>query len=230
VTAIVVACGLHAENMAGETNGTDYKTQREHMVKSQMALRDITSPAVLKAMKAVPRHEFVPDEVKSQAYKDWPLPIGEGQTISQPYIVAYMTQALDVAKGDKILEIGTGSGYQAAVLAALGAEVCSIEIVETLGKRARETLHRLGCKVNVRIGDGYGGWPEEAPFDGIIVTAAPKTIPPPLKKQLKEGGRLVVPVGVYNQTLEVYTKKKGELLLEETLPVRFVPMTGKAQE
>jgi protein-L-isoaspartate(D-aspartate) O-methyltransferase len=229
VAALIAACGLHAESMMGESNGTDDKVKREQMVVHQMQRRDITSREVLDAMRAVPRHAFVPDNVKSEAYADWPLPIGEGQTISQPYIVAYMTQALAIKKGDKVLEIGTGSGYQAAVLAEMGAEVYSVEIVEPLGRRAADTLQRLGYKVHVKIGDGYDGWPKKAPFDGIIVTAAPKKIPAPLVSQLKEGGHLVIPVGTFNQTLEVYTKTKGELVLQETLPVRFVPMTGKAQ-
>ena len=230
-TAIAASCGGHAENMTDDENTrTSHEPQRSRMVEQQLASRDITSPEVLDAMGRVPRHEFVPDEVKSQAYADWPLPIGDDQTISQPYIVAYMTQALAVQRHDKILEVGTGSGYQAAVLAQLGADVYSIEIVDRLGRRAMKTLKRLGYKVHVRIGDGYNGWPEEAPFDGIIVTAAPKEIPEPLVAQLKEGGRLVIPVGTSSQTLEVYAKQGGKLVLVETLPVRFVPMTGKAMK
>ena len=198
------------------------------MVKHQLQLRDISNPVVLKAMGTVPRHEFVPEALRDQAYADWPLPIGHDQTISQPYIVAYMSQALDVEKKDKVLEIGTGSGYQAAVLAEMGAEVYSIEIVAPLGEQAEQTLKRLGYKVHIKIGDGYDGWPKAAPFDGIIVTAAPKLIPVPLIDQLKEGGRLVIPVGQFLQTLKVFVKKKGKLNLIETLPVRFVPMTGKS--
>lgn len=220
---VAVACTIHAEGM-----GVDYQAKRRNMVSAQLTRRDITDPAVLKAMGEVPRHEFVPDDVKGQAYADWPLPIGHDQTISQPFIVAYMSQALRVKKGDKVLEIGTGSGYQAAVLAAMGAEVYSIEIVAPLGELARKTLKRLRYNVHVRIGDGYDGWPEAKPFDAIIVTAAPKTVPEPLVRQLKEGGRLVIPVGKSLQTLKVYTKIRGRLSLQVTLPVRFVPMTGKA--
>jgi protein-L-isoaspartate(D-aspartate) O-methyltransferase len=204
--------------------------KRKEMVTRQLAGRDITSPDVLNAMEAVPRHEFVPTSKRSQAYEDYPLPIGYNQTISQPYIVAFMTQALGPKKGDKILEIGTGSGYQAAVLAKMGAQVHSIEIVEPLGLEAKKLLKRLNYKVNVVIGDGYDGIPSQAPFDGIMVTAAPPQIPKPLIEQLKEGGTLVIPVGSLNQTLKIYTKKDNELILKRTLPVRFVPMTGKAQK
>ncbi len=225
---ILAACGLRAENMTGDTSDTSFRAEREYMVEHQMARRDITSRRVLDAMRRVPRHEFVPKEVRSQAYEDWPLPIGENQTISQPYIVAFMTQALEVRKGDRVLEIGTGSGYQAAVLAQMGAAVYSIEIVAPLGERAQKVLTRLGYTVQVRIGDGYDGWPDKAPFDGVIVTAAPERIPRPLIKQLKTGGRLVIPVGTSSQTLEVYTKRDDGLHLQQTLPVRFVPMTGKA--
>lgn len=237
MTVAAPACGQHGETMSQhgatmskDTNGIDYRAAREHMVATQMAARDITQPEVLAAMGRVPRHEFVPADLVSQAYQDWPLPIGADQTISQPYIVAFMTQALAVKPHHRILEIGTGSGYQAAVLAEMGASVYSIEIVESLGRRAKAVLDRLGYKVNVRIGDGYNGWPDRAPFDGVIVTAAPKLIPAPLIEQLKEGGRLVIPVGGLRQTLEVHTKQDGKLVLEETLPVRFVPMTGKAME
>jgi protein-L-isoaspartate(D-aspartate) O-methyltransferase len=205
-----------------------YRLLREQMVKIQIERRGITCPDVLRAIKAVPRHEFVPGEHRQDAYEDYPLPIGEEQTISQPYIVGYMTEALEVKKGDKILEVGTGSGYQAAVLAEMGAKVFSIEIIESLGTRVRELLSRLGYDIHVFIGDGSDGVPSAAPFDGIIVTAAPKKIPPLLLSQLKEGGRLVIPVGGNDQVLMVYTKKLGELRAAQTLPVRFVPMTGKA--
>jgi protein-L-isoaspartate(D-aspartate) O-methyltransferase len=224
ILVVAVACGIHAESING-----DFQTKRKHMVKHQLKLRDIKDPRVLKAMGTVPRHEFVPEALRDQAYADWPLPIGHDQTISQPYIVAYMSQALDVKKGDKVLEVGTGSGYQAAVLVEMGAKVYSIEIVTPLGKQAAETLGRLGYKAHLKIGDGYDGWPEAAPFDGIIVTAAPKLIPVPLIDQLKEGGRLVIPVGALLQTLKVFVKEKGKLSLKQTLPVRFVPMTGKSE-
>jgi protein-L-isoaspartate(D-aspartate) O-methyltransferase len=222
ITAIA-ACGADVD---GNTN---FQKQRARMVADQIAARGVTDRAVLEAMRRVPRHAFVPKSWHDEAYDDHPLPIGHDQTISQPYIVAYMTEALKVQKGDKILEIGTGSGYQAAVLAQMGAKVFSIEIVEPLGIRARQTLKQLGYDVQVRIGDGYAGWPEEAPFNGIIVTAAPNEIPTPLIGQLKEGGRLVIPVGRYFQDLKVIKKVDGKLFTQSTLPVRFVPMTGKIE-
>jgi protein-L-isoaspartate(D-aspartate) O-methyltransferase len=199
------------------------------MVAEQIAARGVQDPAVLEAMRVVPRHAFIPTKWQNEAYDDHPLPIGYEQTISQPYIVAYMTEALKTQKGHKILEIGTGSGYQAAVLAQMGARVYSIEIVEPLGTLASKTLKQLGYDVQVRIGDGYAGWPEEAPFDGIVVTAAPPEIPAPLIAQLKEGGRLVIPVGRYFQDLKIIKKVGGKLVTEATLPVRFVPMTGKIE-
>ncbi|MCP4604981.1 MAG: protein-L-isoaspartate(D-aspartate) O-methyltransferase [Proteobacteria bacterium] len=219
-----VACGSNAGG------GDDFKSLRARMVEDQIAARGVVDQAVLKAMGAVPRHEFVPAEHWREAYADYPLPIGHEQTISQPYVVAYMTEALKVKKGHKVLEIGTGSGYQAAVLAQMEAEVYSIEIVEPIGIRASVVLKRLGYKVHLKIGDGYGGWPEAAPFDSIIVTAAPPEIPPSLEKQLKEGGRLVIPVGRVFQELKVLKKIDGKLVNEKTLPVRFVPMTGKADK
>jgi protein-L-isoaspartate(D-aspartate) O-methyltransferase len=218
------ACGTNAGG------GDDFQTLRARMVADQIAARGVRDKAVLDAMKTVPRHQFVPAEHAREAYADYPLPIGYEQTISQPYIVAYMTEALQVKKGGKVLEIGTGSGYQAAVLAEMGVEVYSIEIVEPLANRASVLLKNLGYKVHVKSGDGYMGWPEAAPFDGIIVTAAPEEIPPPLKEQLKEGGRIVVPVGRFFQDLKVLKKQDGKLVKEKTLPVRFVPMTGKASQ
>jgi protein-L-isoaspartate(D-aspartate) O-methyltransferase len=216
-------------SMCGSKNerNDDFELLRLRMVHEQIAARDIRDPGVLDAMRKVPRHEFVPKNIQAQAYGDFPLSIGHEQTISQPYIVAYMTEALRIKKGDKVLEIGTGSGYQAAVLAEMGARVYSIEIIEPLAILAKKTLSKLGYKVHVKVGDGYDGWPEEAPFDGIIVTAAPPEIPRPLIRQLKEGARLVVPVGQYIQNLKVLKKSKGKLIKEATLPVRFVPMTGK---
>jgi protein-L-isoaspartate(D-aspartate) O-methyltransferase len=194
--------------------------------------RDITNARVLEAMRAVPRHEFVPEDLQHAAYLDRPLPIGYGQTISQPYIVAFMTQAVDPQPAHRVLEIGTGSGYQAAVLARLAGEVYSIEIVEPLARRATGVLQRHGfTNVHVRHGDGYAGWEEAAPFDSIIVTCAPDKIPAPLTKQLKEGGRMIIPVGSgIDQQLVLVEKRGGELKRTAILPVRFVPMTGKARE
>ncbi len=224
---VFVACGANADGAdVGRSN--DFEYLRKHMVERQIVVRGVSDTAVLDAMRVVPRHEFVPARLQEQAYADHPLPIGNDQTISQPYIVAYMTEALNVKRGDRVLEVGTGSGYQAAVLAEMGVTVYSIEIVAPLGKQADRLLKKLGYKVNVRIGDGYEGWPEAAPFDGVIVTAAPSEVPPPLTKQLKEGGRIVIPVGEFFQELKVFKKVKGKLSTEKTLPVRFVPMTGKA--
>lgn len=212
--------------------GTDeYAALRRRMVETQLKRpgRDITHAGVLKAMAEVPRHEFVPPAQRKYAYEDGPLPIGYDQTISQPYVVAFMTEKLDPKPTDRVLEIGTGSGYQAAVLSPLVAEVYSIEIVEPLGQRAQADLQRLGYgNVHVRIGDGYRGWPEAAPFDAIIGTSAPEHVPPPLVDQLKDGGRLVIPLGpAYEQYLYVFKKQGGKLDRQAVLPVRFVPMTGE---
>lgn len=201
------------------------------MVERQIAARGIRHPGVLKAMRSVPRHEFVPPDFQRQAYEDSPLPIGHGQTISQPYIVALMTELLDPKPEDQVLEIGTGSGYQAAILSPLVKKVFTIEIVEPLAESARQTLQRLGFRnVEVRAGDGYAGWPEAAPFQGIIVTCAPEAIPQPLMEQLDEGGRMVIPVGPEGgvQELVLVRKRNGQLEKERVLPVRFVPMTGAA--
>ncbi|MCB1122247.1 MAG: protein-L-isoaspartate(D-aspartate) O-methyltransferase [Verrucomicrobiae bacterium] len=202
------------------------------MVETQIKGRGVKDPAVLKAMQAVQRHELVPAPYRKLAYEDHPLPIGEDQTISQPYIVGLMSELLEANPGDKILEIGTGSGYQAAVLAEMGLEVYTIEIIESLATRAAADLKRLGYfEVQVKHGDGYQGWPENAPFDGIIITAAPPELPQPLVDQLKPGGRIVVPVGRGVQDLVVYTKKDdGNVSRKKIIPVRFVPMTGRAQE
>ncbi len=193
--------------------------------------RGITNARVLAVMEKVPRHEFVPEQYRNRAYDDRPLPIGYDQTISQPYIVAYMTEQLDPKPKDRVLEIGTGSGYQAAVLAQLVAEVYTIEIIEPLAQRAEADLKRLGyTNIHVRAGDGYQGWPEAAPFDAIIVTCAPEKVPPPLVEQLKDGGRMIIPVGPLGDQELVLLRKQGkELEQHAVLPVRFVPMTGGAQ-
>jgi protein-L-isoaspartate(D-aspartate) O-methyltransferase len=214
----------------------EFQKERAHMVQTQMVQRRpaIHDTSVLEAMRQVPRHLFVPWALQSSAHGDYPLPIGHGQTISQPYIVALMTEALEMKPGAKVLEIGTGSGYQAAVLSELTPSVFTMEIINALGKEARQRLQELGYStVKVRIGDGYFGWPEEAPFDGIIVTCAAGHIPPPLIAQLSEGGRMVIPVGgVYQvQRLMVVTKdNQGKVRTRELLPVRFVPMTGAVRE
>lgn len=205
--------------------------QRERMVRTQIEDRGIRSPSVLAALRKVPRHEFIPQHLRSEAYADYPLPIGEGQTISQPYIVALMTELAQLAPGSKVLEIGTGSGYQAAVLCEIvGAEaVFSIEIVPALAEAAKAAMPRLGYgAAHIKQGDGYLGWPEEAPFDAIIVTAAPASVPEPLFAQLKVGGRLVIPVGTFDQELMTYTRTETGFRKEHIIPVRFVPMTGKA--
>jgi protein-L-isoaspartate(D-aspartate) O-methyltransferase len=204
-----------------------------HMVQDQLTGpgRDITNARVLAAMGKVPRHELVPADQRSLAYEDRPLPIGHDQTISQPYIVALMTEKLAPQSTDRILEIGTGSGYQAAVLAELVKEVYTIEIIEPLAKRAEADLKRLGyTNVFVRAGDGFQGWPEAAPFDAIIVTCAPEQVPQPLVAQLKDGGRIVIPIGpAGNQQLVLLRKQGRELEQSAVIPVRFVPMTGKVQ-
>ena len=203
------------------------------MIQEQLlgAGRDITNARVLAVMEKVPRHEFVPEQYRNRAYEDGPLPIGYDQTISQPYIVAFMTEQLDPRPTDRVLEIGTGSGYQAAVLAQLVAEVYTIEIIEPLAQRAEADLKRLGyTNIHVRAGDGYKGWPEAAPFDAIIVTCAPENVPQPLVEQLKDGGRMIIPVGAQPDQELVLLRKQGELLEKRAvLPVRFVPMTGEAQ-
>ena len=202
------------------------------MVEEQIAARGISDPATLEAMRTVPRHEFLPMRLRGEAYMDYPLPIGHGQTISQPFIVAFMTEAIRPQPGEKILEIGAGSGYQAAVLAQMGADVYTVEIVEPLAEMARQTLERLGFKnAHVRHGDGFRGWPEHAPFDAIIVTCAPDKIPPDLVAQLRDGGRMIIPVGGgMEQELILLRKEGGKIEKQSVLPVRFVPMTGEAQD
>ncbi|MEA3469385.1 MAG: protein-L-isoaspartate(D-aspartate) O-methyltransferase [Thermodesulfobacteriota bacterium] len=204
----------------------DSKLKRQKMVASQLKSRGISDPLVLRAMATVPRHLFVPSHFRRLAYGDGPLPIGHGQTISQPYIVAYMTEILHIKQEHKVLEVGTGSGYQAAVLAELTDRVYTIEIVPELADTAAERLKETGCSsVNVRQGDGYHGWPEEASFDAIMVTAAAEFIPPPLLQQLKEGGRMVIPVGspFTIQHLMLVERKQGTITTRSLMPVRFVP-------
>jgi protein-L-isoaspartate(D-aspartate) O-methyltransferase len=229
---LAIAAGIGWLLMTGPPAAEpDFATARTRMVLEQLksADRNITNQRVLAAMESVPRHEFVPAVSRSAAYGDHPLPIGFGQTISQPYIVAFMTEKLDPKSTERVLEIGTGSGYQAAVLARLVKEVYTIEIIESLAKRAGADLSRLGyTNVKVRAGDGYKGWPEAAPFDAIIVTCAPSHVPQPLVDQLKEGGRMVIPTGPSgDQQLYLLQKKDGKVNRTAVLPVRFVPMTGK---
>jgi protein-L-isoaspartate(D-aspartate) O-methyltransferase len=205
----------------------DFKTMRERMVETQIKARGVKEPRVLAAMLKVERHLFVPKDLQQTAYSDQPLPIGEGQTISQPYIVALMTELLELKGNEKVLEVGTGSGYQAAILAELAREVYTIEIVEKLANSAEKLLLQLGYKnIQVKAGDGYLGWPEAGPFDAIIVTCAPDHIPKPLIDQLKEGGRMVIPVGEYTQELKKIVKRAGKLETTNAIPVIFVPMTG----
>lgn len=210
-----------------------YERKRFLMVERDIRLRGIKDTRVLDVMKKVPRHLFVDEGLRDQAYEDHPLPIDEGQTISQPYVVALMTEALRLKSSDRVLEIGTGSGYQAAILAELVKEVYTIEIRRTLADRAEKRLKDLGYRnIKVKYGDGYYGWDDFAPFDAIIVTASANHIPPPLIKQLKDGGRLIIPLGstIYYQILTVVTKKKAEVFLEQMGPVAFVPMIGEAEK
>ncbi|HEX5758512.1 MAG TPA: protein-L-isoaspartate(D-aspartate) O-methyltransferase [Thermoanaerobaculia bacterium] len=205
-------------------------TARRRMVKEQIRWRGIEERRLLAALEEVPRHLFVPETERRLAYADHPLPIGAGQTISQPYVVALMTSLLGLDRDARVLEIGTGSGYQAAVLSRLAHEVYSIEIVPELGERARRTLAELGYdNVQVRIGDGYRGWPDAAPFDAILLTAAPPEVPQPLLDQLKVGGKMVLPLGRWWQELIVLTKTPSGIVREQVAPVRFVPMTGEAE-
>ena len=225
------ASPVPAAAAAGSAEADRYAAARNKLVDESIVARGIKDPRVIEAMRKVKRHELVPAELQAQAYEDRPLPIGFDQTISQPYVVAAMTEAAQVAPGEKVLEVGTGSGYQVAVLAELGADVYTIEIVEPLAKRTHALLERMGyTKLHVRIGDGYQGWPEAAPFDAIVVTAAPEHVPQPLLDQLAVGGRLVIPVGKDGeQDLRVITRGKDGTTSETLFPVRFVPMTGKAQ-
>jgi len=230
-----LACIRAQTDKEATTQGEEedlYAQKRAKMVKNQLEFRGLSDPAVLEAMGKVPREEFVLPAYKTQAYNDGPLPIGEGQTISQPYIVALMTELLEPQAEDKILEIGTGSGYQAAILAEIVAEVYTIEIVESLSLTAQETCKKLGYEnITFKIGDGFIGWEENAPFDGIIVTCAPDEVPQPLIDQLADGAHLVIPVGgAYPQMLQVLTRKGEEITTESITAVSFVPMTGISEE
>ena len=226
VALLLVACG------STETEAQPERAEeRRTMVEGSIEAWGVNDPTVLEVLQRVPRHRFVPEEVAASAYENRPLPIGYGQTISQPFIVGYMTEALGLEGGERVLEIGTGSGYQAAVLAEIAAEVYSIEIVAPLAERAKATLAALGYdNIHLRTGDGYQGWPEAAPFDAIVITAAPDHVPTPLLEQLAPGGRMVVPVGGPEQELLLFTRTETGIHEERMLPVRFVPMTGEALE
>lgn len=226
VCALLAAATSHAQ----ETDRSEQVEERVGMVRDQIQGRGVTDQGVIGAMLSVPRHEFVPASLREMAYSDRPLPIGEGQTISQPYIVALMTELLELEPGDKVLEVGTGSGYQAAVASHLADSVFTIEILPDLAEQATGRLHDLGYRdVIVRQGDGYDGWPEHAPFDGIVVTAAAGHIPPPLVQQLDPGGRMVIPVGGQFQVQQLVLVEKrpdGSVTTRSLLPVRFVPLVG----
>ena len=204
---------------------------RQEMVEKQLKTRGIKDEQVLKALETIPRHLFVPDYLADEAYSDGPLPIGSGQTISQPYIVAYMSEQLDLKKTDRVLEVGTGSGYQAAVLAELVDSVFTIEIITELTEKAQKVLSELNYRnIKFKVGNGYHGWPEHAPFDAIIVTAAAEEIPQPLIDQLKVGGQLIIPVGDFFQELILVKKEENGIKKEKKLPVRFVPLTGDREQ
>lgn len=220
-------CGGDRSSLSSDIK-RDFKTMRQKMVETQIKNRGVKDELVLSAMLKVERHRFVPKAYESQAYSDQPLPIGEGQTISQPYIVALMTELLELKGEERVLEVGTGSGYQAAILAELAKEVFTIEIIEPLASSAEKLLSELGYQnIEVKAGDGYLGWPEQAPFDAIIVTCAPDHIPKPLIDQLKENGRLVLPVGAHSQELKKVVKRSGKIETTNIIPVIFVPMTGE---
>ena len=226
--AFATACGAAPADQ--QRSDVDWERDRREMVREQIRARGITSPRVLDAMTKIPRHLFVPEPQRRDAYGDYPLPIGYGQTISQPYIVGFMTDALRIEPSHRVLEIGTGSGYQAAILGALAREVYTIEIVEPLAERARATLSSLGhTNVHVLAGDGYRGWPEHAPYDRVMVTAAPPEVPPALVDQLRVGGLMAVPVGTGVQELRILRKTESGLEVLDRLDVRFVPMIKKDQ-
>lgn len=227
-----LGCNMGNKNASDSTTPPSYFSERKRMVEYQIEARGIDEKNVIDAFLRVERHRFVPDGYIPHAYEDRPLPIGEGQTISQPYIVAFMTHVLGLSRTDKVLEIGTGSGYQAAILGELCDNVFTIEVIPSLGRKAEVLLKELGYeKVRVKIGDGYKGWEEYAPYDAIIVTCAPTHVPEPLKEQLKEGGRMIIPVGKANNQMLVLLRKIGDRLKEEKrLPVRFVPMVDEMGE
>jgi protein-L-isoaspartate(D-aspartate) O-methyltransferase len=229
--AAVILAGSRLSCCLAQPSDAEYATLREAMVAKEIEAAGVTNPRVLAAMRATPRHEFVVERFRKFAYLDAALPIGDRQTISPPFIVAYMTQQIDPQPTDRVLEIGAGSGYQAAVLSPLVREVYTIEIVERLGNRAERTLRRLGYKnVTVRVGDGFKGWPEKAPFDKIIVTCSPESIPQPLIDQLRDGGQMIIPVGErYRQNLYRVTRRAGQLVREPLEATLFVPMTGQAE-
>jgi len=222
----ILECRQNNNKIRQTTSYNTFKEERKLMVEEQIKKRGIKDSTIIEAFLKVPRHRFVPIKYRKMAYKDHPLPIGEGQTISQPYIVAYMTQILNLSKTDKVLEIGTGSGYQAAILGELSDSIYTIEIITSLGSRASRLLQEMGySNIKVKIGDGYQGWEEYAPFDAIIVTCAPTEIPNALKNQLKEGGRIIIPVGsLYYQNLVYLRKVNNQIKEEKVFPVRFVPM------
>jgi len=227
---LVILCFLVTGGcLAGEEGSFQPGEARMEMVEQQISARGVSDERVLEAMRDVERHLFVPEELREYAYSDRPLPIGEGQTISQPYVVAFMTEKLDLERSDKVLEVGTGSGYQAAVLGEICDNVWTIEVNGLLAEKAARTLRDNGYdNVHVRHGDGYLGWPEEAPFDAIIVTCAPSDVPKPLEQQLAEGGRMIIPVGAgFGQELVLLVKSGGKLVRRAVLPVRFVPMVNE---
>lgn len=227
----VSLCLLLAAAFNADKDGGTYSQRRWDMVESQIVSRGVSGARLIEAMLKVPRHKFVHQDFRHQAYLDCALPIEMGQTISQPYIVAYMTELLNLKEGNKVLEIGTGSGYQSAILAEMGCEVYTIEIIEPLSKSAKEVLDELGYKnIHYKVGDGYEGWKEHAPYDGIVVTAAPPEIPEPLKAQLNERGRMVIPVGENIQELVLIKNTKTGLVEKRVTPVRFVPMVGEARK
>lgn len=228
----LIACLSPMRLASSDETATAYRQARNQMVRHHLTTAGIDAPNVLTTMRQTPREEFVPADQRRFAYFDMALPIGHGQTISPPYIVAFMTQQLQLESTDKVLEIGTGSGYQAAVLSPLVEEVYTIEIVKPLGESAAKTLRRLGYEnVHTRVGDGFKGWPEQAPFDKIIVTCSPENVPQPLVDQLAEGGRLVIPVGErFQQTLMLFLKRNGQLKRQALQSTFFVPMTGRAEE
>ena len=231
--SVVLLAGILIPSLLFAQTESEFKSAREIMVEDQIRRRGVTDPKVLAAMRKIPRHRFVPEGLVNKAYADHPLPIGEGQTISQPYIVALMTAWLKLTGAERVLEIGTGSGYQAAVLSKVAKEVYTIEIKEALQKRSTALLQKLHFKnIKTRHGDGYFGWKEAAPFDGIMITAAVDHIPPPLLKQLKDGGRLILPRGnpFVFQHLTLVTRKGDDFLTKLIISVRFVPMTGYAIE